>query len=278
MKINFVFLRHGESCQQVAYNKKRGKEYNEFFRKFADPTLSDKGKIDSINAGKSIKEFLSKGDFIYDVRQYDYEKPIDLKINDFDIIGSSPMLRAIETAYFMSNGNYGNDGNDGNDSKQEIFPFPYLRECYYCDSRDNLKLLDSQWPLKSIKDQEEYLKSVNIDNINFKYVKNVENGLRLESGDIKKFIEWFGKNVELPDKPDKPDKESINVLIVIHSHVLRKVGSGGHFDNNMGFIITSTYQKDNKEIIYNEENLIAVWPTIKGAKFECPTVRCPDIC
>jgi hypothetical protein len=247
-KINFVFLRHGESCQQVAYNQLSGsKLYSKFYDKFYDPTLSDSGKIDSINSGIYMKKFLENQ---------------NLKIKDFDIIGSSPMIRAIETAYYMTNENYNNS---------DIFVFPYLRECYHCDSRDNVKLLDNHWPLKSIKDQQTYFNDIGINNINFKYVKDNENTLRLEPGDIQKFIEWFSKIVELPDKP------IINVLVLLHSHVIREL-TGRNVNNNGGFIMTSKYNKKSKKIIYNKDNIILVISKIRRSIFECPTVRCPGIC
>ena len=134
--VNFIFIRHGESCQQVAYDNASIENYKKLYWLFSDPTLSDRGEIQSINAGKEYVEKFKK----------------EFNINSFDIIGSSLMLRTIETAYYMTN-----EYNPDN-----IYVYPFLRECDKCNYKDNAKELNKIWPMKSIFEQKEYLKSKNI--------------------------------------------------------------------------------------------------------------------
>lgn len=248
MKVNFVFIRHGESCQQVAFNNIRDPEiYNKFFVKFTDPTISDNGVIDSIDAGKQYVEKFSNGTVA------------GIKFDNFDIIGCSPMLRTIETAYFMTL-----------DYKPEkIFVFPFLRECARCNETDTKEYLDTQWPLRSITEQQTYLLNEKITNIDFKHV--LDNPDRESPGNIKIFMDWFGKNLNL----NEYSKEEINVLIVTHSHVLKHF-SREPYDNNAGFILKTELTQSN-EFVYNHHNL-SIWPKILRKKLGCPTKRCPGIC
>lgn len=243
--VNFVFIRHGESCQQVAYdNISDRKLYGELFMKYYDPTISDNGVIDSIDAGKQYFANFKYGKY-------------GIEIDSFDIIGSSPMLRTIETAHFMSL-KYKPDN---------IYVYPFLRECKNCDETDTAKILDQDWPMRSINEQKEYLEKIGIDNIKFKYVEN--NPDREEPGNIKNFIEWFCKNIELPDK------DIINILIITHSHVLGKYSYG--VKNNAGFILKTTID-DNKTVNYDKSKVKSIRPDIIKKRLKCPSNRCADVC
>lgn len=182
------------------------------------------------------------------------------------------MLRSIETSYFMSK--IYNPSN--------IFVFPHLRECYQCNENDYVigkdkltnvekKMIDWVFPLKSIENQKEYLYKNNINNVNFKYVEN--NPLRDKYGDIKTFIEWFGKNIELPKKQTV---DSINVLIITHSIVMGKFLNGGGTSNNTGFIL-KTRLDENKNIFYSKNDIISIFPKTNFLKFNCST-RCIELC
>lgn len=242
--VNFVFIRHGESCQQVVYDNIRDKKlYRELFMKYYDPTISDNGVIDSIDAGKQYFAKFKYGEY-------------GVEIDSFDIIGSSPMLRTIETAHFMSL-NY---------KPENIYVYPFLRECKNCDETDTAKILDQEWPMRSINEQKEYLDKIGIGNINFKYVEN--NPGREEPGNIKNFIEWFCKNIELP-------KDTINVLIITHSHVLGKYSYG--VKNNAGFILKTTVD-DNKTVNYSKSKFKSIRPDIIKKRLKCPSNRCADVC
>lgn len=46
IKINFVFLRHGESCQNLIGSKVNKKDVRvKLYEKYLDPVLSENGKI-----------------------------------------------------------------------------------------------------------------------------------------------------------------------------------------------------------------------------------------
>lgn len=244
--VNFVFLRHGESCQQVIYKHITDKiKKHELFETYTDPPISDSGVIDSIEIGEKYSKLFSNGKF---------GKTID----SFDIIGCSPMLRAIETAYFMSLQYKPNN----------IYVYPFLRECRKCNETDTAEILNKLWPMRSINDQKNYLEKEGIHNINFKYVDN--NNDREAYGNISIFLDWFSKNIILPDKPE------INILIITHSHVIATSDYSELVDNNGGFILSTTIIDNN--IKYNKNNIRGIWPNHIYKKFKCPTNRCKDVC
>jgi len=257
MFINFVFIRHGESCQQLI---KRDKDFNEKINLLYDPELSNNGEINSIRSGEFLHNVLEKGIFTYDVRQYSLKDKVELKIDNFDIIGCSSMLRSIETAYYMSL-LY---------KPSKIYVFPYLRECYDCSGQTTINIgrENEIFKLKTIDQQKKELQKKNINNINYKYV--TENNLREKPGHIENFLNWFIQNVNLPSK------ETINVLIITHSKVMHKFITNV-VNNNVGFILM-TKINENNELEYSKENLAAIWPNQLYKKFKCPTTRCIELC
>jgi len=251
-QINFCFLRHGISCQQFARSNTKGPEFSKLFKKFMDPTISDLGVENSIKAGKDLEKILTIGKF----QNTDFTP-----IESFDIIGSSPMLRAIETAHFITSETY---------KPNDIFVFPYLRECYICNNKDTVDFLDNSWPMKSIEKQKKYLNDIKINNINFKYVENDLKG-REDPGDIPTFIKWFSKNVKLPNK------NIVNVLVLIHSGVINAISEVGP-RNNAGFVMTTNYNPTTQKIKYDKKNIMGVWPTNISKEIKCPSVRCEGVC
>jgi broad specificity phosphatase PhoE len=243
MIINFVFIRHGESCQQLVSQIKDSKKRHELFNKYTDPTLSDTGVQNSILAGRELKKTLNK----------------DFGIKSFDIIGCSPMLRAIETVHYMTK-------ESPTKYNKPIFVFPFLRES---KEGDTIKKLDASWPMKSIEEQKEYLKTEGIDNISFYYVRNLL--ARSQPGNIENFIKWLSSNLELPDKP------IVNILLVLHSHVIMNAFNKNGVSNNAGFIMSA--KMDTKgSIVYDKKNIKAVWPSTLHKRLKCPSVKCPNIC
>ncbi len=236
IKLTFFFIRHGESCQNLIRKLKLyPHEYASLFLKNYDPTLSDSGKIDSIKYGK--------------------------KLPKFDIIGSSPMLRAIETAYFMTN---------RKNRYQKIHVFPYLRETLSnFDSKEELNIV---FPMKSIDEQKSYLLNEKISNINFNYVSDY----RDEPGDIEKFIKWFAKEFDLTYYLHKKE---ILIGIFIHSNVIYQFNNI-KTKNNDGFKLKSQYNIKKKEISYNKENMSLINHNYNKNEsiINCPTLRCKDLC
>lgn len=256
--VNFVFIRHGNSCQQIT---KDFKNEDLYFHQFADPTLTDAGVKDTVEAGKFLKDFLEKR---------------DLKV---DIIGSSPMLRALETAYYTDLGlsntssvpsspssvisvSSSNSALSSPRNKTKIYAFPFLRECYNCDITDTPKVLNDVWPMKRILEQDIILKKQGAT-VDFSYVSYSKQA----AGSISDFINWFFRNFP-------GIRNGMTVLICTHGNVIRAVTSFGPSNNN-GFAMKVTYDSD-RGITVEEKTMIKC--DIVRSKVECPTTRCPGIC
>lgn len=256
-QINFIFIRHGESCQNLVGSlySKYDPKYNKLLDKFSDPTLSDTGLFDSIKAGFLLKKNLAK-----------------YNINKIDFIAASTMIRAIETAYFMTfNSNY--------QKKIIINVCPYLRETH---TPDSITQTNRSFPLKTLTEQKHYFQSKKmIEAINFNNVlgKN-ESGkfyIRETPGDIKRFIKWFNKNILIKEISLKDNP--INVLVFLHSGVMKNFSSKGP-RNNTGFILQAKYNNKNKKIEYSKEDIYMHHTDFEfdRTKTTCPSTSCPGIC
>src|SRR5690606_14672139 len=102
------------------------------------------------------------------------------------IVGCSPLIRSMETAYYMT--------RKWPEQPEKIFVFPYLREIdegssnkYSTQSRKKIKS-SPNYAMKSIQEQKDYLKSINLLNhFDFTFVEDNKKG-REEPGDIPTFI------------------------------------------------------------------------------------------
>lgn len=249
-EINFIFIRHGESCQNLVANlyHKYDPKFNELLRKYVDPTLSDTGILDSIKSGILLKDNLKK-----------------YNINNFDFIASSNMIRAIETAFLMTlNLNY--------NKKQIINVCPYLRE-----TRTPNSIIETikSFPIKALVEQKNYFSNKLIDNINFSYIS--ENKYSNKPGNIKKFIKWFAKNILIKEIPLK--NKPINILVFLHSIVMGEF-SNKIPKNNTGFILQTRYNVNNDTIEYSTEDIYMHHTEFdfKRSKLICPSVSCPGLC
>lgn len=228
MNVNFIFIRHGESCQNLIFKKIHDKKLRkEYFKEYYDPTLSEMGLEDSIKMGKLLKKYLKDN---FDIKSYDF-------------VISSPLIRAIETAYFMT--------------LQKVNVYPYLREI--SKMHHNEDKTDMYHPLKSIKEQEEYFKKIGINNeVNFLDKKS-----RRKPGDIEKFLDFFIKN----NNSSKP----LNVIIFCHSKIM-KYFTGESYKNNTGFIL----KMENG--IFNKFISLKSWENnYKRTTFKCSLNRCKKI-
>jgi len=258
MRINFLFMRHANSCQNLVGNViNDNKARNELMKEYRDPTLSDMGKQDSIKTGIKLKENISK----------------------FDIVGTSTMIRTIETAYFTNSGM-------GNPFK-EIYVFPYLREILsetinIDDPEENIKaneeiLKNEVHSIKRLDAQEDYFKIQGIDEyINYIYIR--DNILRNQPGNIDTFINWFCKNVIYNYINKRP---FLNILIITHAHVIRQFSNEEiQPNNNMGFILRVNCERknDDVEIIYDKNDIIEVDLDINRTELKCPMERCSNVC
>lgn len=257
-EINFIFIRHGESCQNLVgslYNK-YDRKYNELLDKFSDPTLSDTGIFDSIKAGILLKKNLAK-----------------YNINKIDFIAASTMIRAIETAYYMT-------FNSKYQENPIINVCPYLRETH---TPDSVTQTNRSFPLKTLTEQKHYFQSKKMRAaINFNNVLGKDPSdqfyIRETPGDIKQFIVWFTKNIlkkKIPLKVNNP----INVLVFLHSGVMKDFSAKGP-RNNTGFILQTKYNKNKKKIEYCKKDVYMHHTDFEfnRTKTMCPSISCPGIC
>lgn len=270
MEINFIFIRHGESCQNLLgseYDNGHidGSKYRDLFHELYDPTLSSNGLNDSIKSGKILQQTITD------------------TIGNVDLIFASPMLRAIETAHYMS------------DKTDTIFVSPYLRESsrnkdtniyrqkngFYLNYErpstiDTIKSLNLKFPIKSIREQRKYFASQNINNIDYSFVEN--DNERLSPGNIEKFIEWFGD--KLANESNKwSDNKYLNVLVYIHSHVIKNFASDHPSPyNNFGFILKTKFT-ENEGVKYSKDDISMFTPDFERSDKMCSDPnRCPGIC
>lgn len=222
-KITFTFLRHGQSCHNLLHSKYPRNPI------FHDAFLSDFGVQRSLKTGTQL---------------YEYNK-------HFDIIGSSPSIRAMETAILMTR-MY---------SLKDIFIFPYLRECS-CKPSDTIVYVNKSYPIKSYYEQIKYLFKTYPEDIHLFNDRYSQTETREEPGNILNFVRWFYDNI--------PPRVDMNVLILCHSNVIREFTGSGvvnndgfvletHIDNGLKYKITSkirfpkesvdTVQKDTKCVL-----------------------------
>jgi hypothetical protein len=236
MNINYVFVRHGHGCHNAVkslYNrgkitKKALQDYNT--AKYFDPELTTIGVDVSIHNGAVISKVLKGQD-----------------IQTINVIGCSPLIRSMETAYYMT--------RKWQNPPKKIYVFPHLREIdessYNKYSTNSLQVIDtvSSYAMKSIADQKAHLQSLGILGFfDFSFVEHFPSG-RKSPGDIETFIRWYGKNfVSL-----LPPRTELNCFIVTHAGVLRDFTGDGYV-NNSGFIVQTYLNKGNVNI-YKSTNL-----------------------
>lgn len=272
MNINFGFIRHGYGCHNAIRPLSRRYE-NINSLEFVDPELTELGVDASIQNGKIVANLLKNlGKITYDSR---------LDIQAINIIGCSPLIRSMETAFFMS--------RSWKSPPKKIYVFPLLREIhegssnkYSSESRTIMDIVPS-YAMKSIKEQKSYLREIGIlDYFDFTFVENTEK--RSEPGDISEFIKWFAKHIV-------GSKSPLNVFIVTHAGVLRDyieqtLHKSQGFVNNSGFVVNTTM---NKEIAVNKVEILDRHLPKKffkeykkreytESKYYCPSKRCKGLC
>jgi broad specificity phosphatase PhoE len=297
MNINFAFLRHGYGCHNAMSNLvssqvityKQAKEFlsteknvnvqpeKNIFSKdilpLNDPVLTHVGVDASIYNGCIINKILKRLPEIYNDPR--------LNMETFNVVGCSPLIRCMETAYYMTR-KWKNPPN-------KIYVFPLLREIdessvdkYSEESKEIIRITPS-YSIKSIQEQKDYLQSLGIlKYFDFSFVEAFPSE-RIEPGDIKEFIVWFGKYfVNLLDKK----QTQLNVLITTHAGVLRDYANEG-FYNNSGFVTSMTYNGRfslNRYVSLNdfikEYNFFLDYknPKYSSKEYYCPSDRCGQLC
>lgn len=282
----FIFVRHGYSCtnamghlaksniikssdakQFLEYSDKTKTVFNSNIQPLNDPVLTNIGVDASIHNGSVINKLLQKL----------------VNINKINIIACSPLIRAMETAYYMSR-KWVNPPN-------KIYVLPFLREI---DERSSNKFSETSiqkintvpgYSMKSIDEQKAYLKKLGILHFfDFSFVEAFPEQ-RLLPGDINLFLQWFATYyLPLVVEPI----EDLNIFIVSHAGVLRDFDQNG-FYNNSGFVINTAYDSKSKKLVPRgyislQPNLIQLdffkdyTNPIYNQEYYCPSERCGKLC
>jgi broad specificity phosphatase PhoE len=292
MNVNFAFLRHGYGCHNamsnLVYYKVLSKSYaNKFMERggesknilkgdilpLNDPVLTNVGVEASIYNGCIINKIIRRLADIYHNK--------NLTMDTFNVIGCSPLIRCMETAYYMTR-KWKNPPN-------KIYVFPLLREIdessvdkYSEESRETIRITPS-YSIKSIQEQKDYLRTLGIlDSFDFSFVETFPKE-RIEPGDIKEFISWFAKYFMTLLNTDN---KNLNVFITTHAGVLRDYAGEG-FYNNSGFVINTTYVDNFAKNTYvslnnhiKEYNFFKDYSNEKynTKEYYCPSNRCGQLC
>lgn len=292
--INFTFVRHGFGCHNAisglmksdiisvqdasSFSGKKKSAVNPMI----DPVLTQVGVDASIHNGCVVSKILKSIDKILK-SSYDDLNDNDIKIDSIHVIGCAPLIRCMETAYYMS--------RSWANPPSKIYVFPFLREIdegssdkFSLESRN---IIDSKpfYAMKTIEEQKKYLERLGILNFfDFSFVEIFKKE-RKEPGDISNFIKWFItffiKKKEL--------LETLNVFIVTHAGVLSDfVNKKEGFTNNSGFIINTKY--DYKNDIISLKKYVSLNSFLKYFSFYqdykstnlkeyyCPSNRCEELC
>lgn len=278
MNINFTFVRHGHGCHNAIRSLYKNNIINKsqvdnFLDMESDPELTPLGVDASVYNGCIISNVIKN-----------LHKTIDnnnIKIDFMNIVGCSPLIRSMETAYYMT--------RKWKQTPNKIYVFPFLREIdessedkYSSTSR---RVIDTEpyYAMKSIEKQKKYLKKRGI--LQFFDFSFVEHDLRSRSepGDIKRFTQWFiSQFLPLLNIPDN----KLNLFIVTHAGVLKDYTDIG-FYNNSGFLL-NTKVTSNKITYYpiipiNDylpNTFFKHYSDIEYANKEyyCPSDRCGNVC
>lgn len=270
--VNFAFVRHGYGCHNAARPLYQNGVLNldkTDVLKIVDPELTPLGVDASLNNGCVIAKILKKLPMI--------TNDSTLDMSPVHIVGCSPLLRSMETAYFMT--------RNWRDPPKKIYVFPLLREIdegsddkYSQKSRREIDIVPS-YAMRSIREQKDYLRTLGIrEYFDFSFVESDE-ASRREPGDIREFIKWFSLQ--------NPRGTNINVFVVTHAGVLRDFANQG-FANNSGFVVNTTILNDSS-VTYNKfvslDNYLPNFffssysdPEYANSDYFCPSSRCGQLC
>jgi hypothetical protein len=294
MNINFAFLRHGYGCHNamsnlagskvISYtqarqflNSQSNVDSNNVFSNdiipLNDPVLTNIGVDASIYNGCIINKILKRLPEIY--------KDPRLDMNTMNVVGCSPLIRCMETAYYMT--------RKWKNPPDQIYVFPLLREIdessvnKYSDESKEIIRITPSYSIKTIQEQKDYLQSIGIlKYFNFSFVEAFPSE-RIEPGDVKEFIKWFGKYfIKLLDKK----RGNLNVFITTHAGVLKDYADEG-FYNNSGFVVNLHYDDVyslNRYVSLNDfikdYNFFKDYknPKYSSKAYYCPSDRCGQLC
>lgn len=247
LKINFIFLRHGIACHNINKIIDSNKSSPEIQNEQSDAQLTHVGVDFSIWIGCLLKNILKISEALHS--EYD-------NIEDIHLIGSSPLLRSIETAYYIK--------QKWKNKPIKQYVFPYLRELderiFYNSNLTKYsepEIYNSPaYTMKSIVEQKMFLTKTNIDinAIDFSYVESNKIG-KEEPGDITKFIDWFYENFKNEIK--QKNANTYNVIIITHSGVIRDYFKKP-VQNNFGFMMQVKVDPNNDNKVINKKSIVEI--------------------
>lgn len=292
MNVNFAFLRHGHGChnavRSLLENEQITREdYSNMLGITADPELTPIGVDASVRNGCVVAKILRNIHVL--------EHDPSLNMQSVNIVGSSPLLRCMETAYYMT--------RKWQNPPSKIYVFPHLREIdessrdiYSSESRRRMDTIPS-YAMQTIEEQKERLREAGIlEYFDFSFVEEDSDALvaRKEPGDVEKFIDWFSKRVfpyvrtppsSPSSSPSTPAMPTLNIFVTTHAGVL-KHHAGRGFYNNSGFVLNTQMYPGavipNKTVGIDRYLPQMFFRNYNNPKYDksyyCPSNRCGTLC
>ena len=280
VNVNFAFVRHGYGCHNAVRPllnnnvilKDQAKQLSKSSAN-SDPELTPLGVDVSIHNGCIISKIIRS--------LHKFSNDPSVKIDTMNIVGCSPLIRSMETAYYMT--------RKWKTPPNKIYVFPHLRELdegsnnKFSNESKNIINLVPAYAMKSILDQKKHLQKHGLlDFFDFTLVEVFQKE-RKEPGDIINFIDWFGKHfLPIVESP----KDNLNVFVVTHAGVLKDY-AGESFANNSGFLLNtkiSPYDGQAKFGTYINFNYFLPpffqksYDKFADSAYFCPSNRCAAIC
>lgn len=225
-RVNIYYIRHGYSCANIVKTQNQNKKIARSHTFYKDPELSTIG----IKHTQSAKEFIE-----------------DSKVK-FDIIASSPLLRAIQTANILFKDQIIEDG---------LYIFPYVLE-----KSSPIRTPDNT--VKFLKDLNKIEKIVGIPKHNLKDYSTFGDGRKISN--INLFTTWLGQYLcTLLYSLKKYHKEEINIALVTHGGFMRDNFQMDEVKNND--IIKVKYNFKNNKL--TKENTSKFYKNEENFKLHC---------
>lgn len=270
MQLNFAFIRHGHGCHNAVgplVNNGVIRKADYVGLNYSDPELTQIGVDTTIQNGCIVSKLLQQ-----------------LNISYMNVVVCSPLLRCMETAFFMTRG--------WQNPPKTIYVMPHLREINESASAkgadifsgESFRIMETtpEYAMKDIEDQKAYLKKKGmLKYFDFSFVEKYERQ-RKEAGHVQTFVQFFVQNfVRGLDSIPNP----LNVLVVTHHGVLRHF-SRESFPNNSGFLMNVEVESRGKITFNDITSLTRYLPSEFAGKlrkyssddYYCPSQRCGQIC
>ena len=198
MRIDIYFIRHGLSCANLV------KKFSRIPFKhttYSDPELSTAGQAMTILNGRSLRTYFRNNQI------------------HIDLVGSSALVRAIETAYYLFN----SDRGRSMDSAKTIYALPFIAEVGM--TLDNIA--------SSVKDQLAVLRHDEIADADTLPVCPIGKKCVLDfsqvlgdgrsSSNYSKFLKWLTEHLDgIIQSVNMARKDTLTMALVTHSHFLQK--------------------------------------------------------